>query len=207
MNSGSIHIQCTYVTAVFRNYFNFPLVVLLRTAWKSHGDITTREDIVHLYTCVGVCIYTCMHMQLARCITSFGRSRRLLDISRFLFSPLRSPLFVLPSSARCSSDARCPCTLHMHTCLCLSEHCARLVAVPCRCMQILSPNLVSARASVLRGRGNGEKGGRWREGKGGKPGEPREAINCGSSRGTVTRPRRRLRNCGCHDIDTSAPTT
>lgn len=177
MNFGSItHIQCTYVTAVFRNYFNFPLVVLLRAARKSRGDITARGDVVYLYTCVRVCVYTCtythMHMQLARCITSFGHTRRLLDISRFLFFPFRFPLSVLPSSARCSSDAQCPCTcaLHMHTCLCLSEHCARLVAVPCRCMQILSSNLVSARASVLRGRGNGEG---WKVAEGGRRGGER----------------------------------
>lgn len=153
-----------------------------------------------------------MHVQLARCITSFGRSRRLLDISRFLFFPLaphsRPSAFLATLQHPC---AMCPCTcaLYMRTCLCLSEHCARLVAVPCRCMQILSPNLVSARASVLPGRGNGEGwkgwGGGVRYWEGGS--EPREAINCGSSRGTVTRPRRRLRNCGCHDIDTSAPTT
>lgn len=78
---------------------------------ESPTEISRREETSCIYIRVCVCVRAyilCMHMQLARCITSFGRSRRLLDISRFLFFPSRSPLSVLPSSSFCSSDAPVP---------------------------------------------------------------------------------------------------
>lgn len=117
----------------------------------------------------------------------------------FPFPLLRPPFPFLLLLPRCSSQARrAHACVRAHVCV-EQKRCARLVAVPCRCMQILSPNLVSARASVLRTKAA-------RRVDGGARGKGSEgAINCGSSRGTVTGPRRRLRNCGCHDIDTSVP--
>lgn len=101
--------------AVFRNYFNFPLVVLLRVARKSRGDITARGNVAYVYTYTYVYVYVYMHVQLARCITSFGRRRRLLDISRFLFFPLaphsRLPFYVAASVRDVPMHV---CIIHAH---------------------------------------------------------------------------------------------
>jgi len=177
MNFGSIHIQCTYVTAVFRNYFNFPLVVLLRAAQKSRGDITARGDVVYLYTCVRVwvCIYVHIHTHAHAARAMHNILRPQSSFTWYLAFPfLPFPLPALRPAFLRTLQQRC--TVPMHICVThahmfvLSEHCARLVAVPCRCMQILSSNLVSARASVLRGRGNGEG---WKVAEGGRRGGER----------------------------------
>lgn len=76
--------------------------------------------------------------------------------------PLLRPVSVPPpSSSLQQPSATCTCVggcVHV----CVGQKRVRLVAVPCRCMQILSPNLVSARASVLRTKAKG------REAEGGK---------------------------------------
>lgn len=153
-NSSGVQVRYICVTAVFCNYFNFPLVVLLRAARKSRGDITAEET--PSYTCLA-------HVRLCVCAramhgTLFGRIRRLLDISRFPFLSY-APFPFLLLLPRCSSQARrAHACVHACMCVCVcagQKRCARLVAVPCRCMQILSPNLVSARASVLRTKATG----------------------------------------------------
>lgn len=157
--------------------FNFPLASCSFVRLESPAEIyTTTGDTRGERHTRNAHVCACAQ-------ASFGRSRRVCSISRAF------PFFSV--SQQQPTRAQLVCTR------CVGA-CARLVAVPCRCMQILSPNFSKCTAQVYytgeRGRGRE----RVRE-------EGREAINCGSSRGTVTRPRRRLRNCGCHDIDTSVP--
>lgn len=189
--------------SIFRSSYSFVRL-------KSPAEISQREETsyvcIYMYGCV--CIYIYIFMHLARCITSFGRSRRLLDTSRFLFFPFASRFRPSSFPMRGSSRARC---VSMHVCI-IHAHIfvfERALCSTCRGSLPMHANPVSelskcTRKCITRGRGNGE--GRGERGEEGRE-VLREAINCGSSRGTVTRPRRRLRNCGCHDIDTSAPTT
>ena len=127
------------------------------------------------------CVCICVHVQNARDArhplwphSSFIRYLAfpfpLLHIPRF-----RSSSFFVAATKR---------VMHMHAYTFVREYhvrvfkwkrCARLVAVPCRCMQILSPNLVNAHASVLRTKAAEDEGARGKGSEG--------AINCGSSCG------------------------
>lgn len=131
---------------------------------ESPAEISRREETLRIYR------YIYMHMQLARYITSFGRSRRLLDISRFLFFPFISSLspsarFLPPPAARCAP--MCTCALYARTCLCLSERCVLdLSRFPADACKSCLPNLVSAtRKCITRAWERAEKGGRG-EGRG-----------------------------------------
>ena len=198
-NSSSVHVRCTCVTAVFCNYFNFPLVVLLRATRKSRGDITAEET---WCTCLVACTCIRVYVQNTRVARHpLWPHSSFIRYLAFPFPLLHTyPVSVLLPSSLQPPSATCTCT---RACTFVRvferKRCARLVAVPCRCMQILSPKLVSAHASVLRTKAKEDEGARGKGSEG--------AINCGSSRGTVTGSRKRLRNCGCHDIDTSAPTS
>lgn len=135
---------------------------------------------LYTHTCAGARTYTYAYYIYARAARAMHNILRpQSSFTRYLAFPLLS--FPLPAPRPVlfrTLQQRCTVLVHVcalyvcaHMYLCSSEPCARLVAVPCRCMQILSSNLVSARASVLRGRGNGEG---WEGGERGRAGEPEE---------------------------------
>jgi len=111
-----------YVTAVFCNYFNFPLVVLLRATRKSRGDITAEET---WCTClVRVRMYMCACAECSRCTAPSLAALIVYSISRVSFSSLTHipfPFFLL---LRCNQARHTHARVHIRasiTCVCLSE--------------------------------------------------------------------------------------
>lgn len=182
---------------------------------KSPAEISRREEMsciyirASVYGCVYVHIYT--HAHAARAMHNILRPQS--SFTRYLAFPfLPFPLPALRPAFLRTLQQRC--TVPMHVCVTHAHMFVfeRALCSTCRGSLPMHANPVFELSKCTRkcitrtwerrrveGGGRGEARGR--------AGKPRKAINCGSSGGTVTRPRRRLRNCGCHDIDTSAPTT
>lgn len=93
-NSGIVHVRCTYVPLVFCNYFNFPLVVLLRAARKSRGDITAERSRVSKCTYVYLC-------------TARARARLMHSILRPQSSFTRYLAFSFPPFSSFQPSATC----------------------------------------------------------------------------------------------------
>lgn len=99
---------CTCVTAVFRNYFNFPLVVFLRAARKSRG--VSRQKRCHSCTCL-VHVYEYVRTYVRVCVRNARDTRHSLwphsSFTRYLAFPFLSyALFLFLVLPRYSSQVR-----------------------------------------------------------------------------------------------------
>lgn len=169
-NSGAVHFRCTCVTTVFCNYFNFPLVVLLRAARKSRGDITAEEYVYvfgERYVCACADAHDARHPLWPH--SSFTR------YLAFPF-PLLRPVSVPPPSCSLQQpSATCTCTrAYVHVC------CAKAVCSTCRGSLPMHANPVSKLSKCTRKCITDEGGGRRSQGKGVRRGDKLwiESWNC-----------------------------